>query len=252
MPPTVSIVVPAYEEEENLPRLAAEIRQALDGSGVDYEVILVDDGSRDGSPGVLARLVREDARVRAFRLPVNRGQSAALAVGFRRARGAIVVTLDADLQNDPADIPRVLEALDEGCDLVSGVRATRRDSWLRRISSRVANRVRDAVTHDSVTDVGCSLKAYRAELLADLPVFDGMHRFLPALVQMKGARVREIPVHHRPRRFGRSKYGLHDRLWRGIRDLFGVAWLRDRWVDGTSAEAIAAPVDGSHPRDRQA
>ncbi len=244
MPPTLSIVVPAFNEEESLPRLADEIRSALETTGLDWEVIFVDDGSRDGSTAVLRRLAGEDPRVRPFRLPENRGQSAALAVGFRQARGAVVVTLDADLQNDPADIPRVVEALDDGCDLVSGVRAKRRDTWLRRVSSRVANRVRDRVTHDSITDVGCSLKAYRARLLDDLPVFDGLHRFLPALVQMKGARVREIPVNHRPRRWGRSKYGLHNRLWRGIRDLFGVRWLQDRWVDGVTVVEIV-PDTGS-------
>lgn len=233
--PEISLVIPVFNEEENLPVLADEIARAL--AGREYEVIFVDDGSRDGSLEVLKRLRGEDPRRRVIRLARNSGQSAAFDAGFRAARAPVVVTLDADLQNDPADIPRLLEAL-EDCDMVSGVRAKRRDSWARRAASRIANRVRNAVVHDSVTDVGCSLKAYRAELVKRLKMFDGMHRFLPALARMQGARIREIPVAHRPRIHGASKYTIFRRLRRTVPDLVAVRWMQSRWIDESAAEEI--------------
>ena len=170
--PELSIVVPAFNEAENLPILVSEIRNAL--SWVRHEVLLVDDASTDASPAVMRDLASTNEAVRVIRHDRNLGQSAALIAGFERARGAIVVTLDADLQNDPADIPRLLEKLDD-CDVVCGIRAKRQDSWLRRISSRIANAARNWMTAESITDVGCSLRAYRAEYLQPLPVFDGMH-----------------------------------------------------------------------------
>lgn len=229
--PDLSLVIPAYDEAESLPALAAEIREALRGSSWSYEVLLVDDGSGDATPEVLARLAQRDPRIRALRLERNSGQSAALAVGFDRTRGRFVVTLDADLQNDPADIPKLVSTLaSAGVDAVSGVRAARHDSRLRWVSSRVANGVRRRVLRDGITDVGCSLKAYRREALAELPRFHGMHRFLPALIQLHGGRVLEIPVRHRPRLYGRAKYGVHNRLWRGIADLMAVRWMQKRWI----------------------
>lgn len=239
--PHISLVIPVFNEEENLETLAAEIAAAL--PGYEYEVVFVDDGSKDRSLEVLRVLRRADARIRIFHLGENRGQSAAFAAGFQAARGEVVVTLDADLQNDPADIPRLLAEL-EGCDLVSGVRAKRRDSWTRRVSSRIANRVRSAVVHDGVTDVGCSLKAYRAEYVKRLKMFDGMHRFLPALVRLQGARIREVPVGHRPRRHGESKYNLWNRLFRTIRDLIAVRWMQSRWID----ERWAREIEDDSPR----
>lgn len=233
--PEISLVIPVFNEEENLPILAGEIARALEGR--DYEVIFVDDGSRDASLEVLRRLRKEDPRRRVLRLSRNSGQSAAFDAGFRAVRAPVVVTLDSDLQNDPADIPRLLEAL-EGCDMVSGVRAKRRDSWVRRVASRIANRVRNAVVHDSVSDVGCSLKAYRAEVVQRLKMFDGMHRFLPALAEMQGARIREIPVSHRPRVHGESKYTIFRRLRRTVPDLVAVRWMQSRWIDETTAEEI--------------
>jgi glycosyltransferase involved in cell wall biosynthesis len=167
----------------------------------------------------------------------NSGQSAALDAGFRFARGEIVVTLDADLQNDPADIPRLLERIGE-FDVVSGVRARRQDSWVRRVSSRVANRVRNRVTHESVTDVGCTLRAARVEYLRRIHVFNGMHRFLPTLLRMEGARVTEVPVNHRPRLHGQPKYNIRNRIWRALMDLFGVRWMQTRWVDRRISEEI--------------
>jgi glycosyltransferase involved in cell wall biosynthesis len=236
--PEVSLVIPVLNEEENLPVLAGEIRAAMEPAGRPYEVIYVDDGSTDGSPAALRELAGQDPRVRIVRQRRNSGQSAALDAGFRHARGAVVVTLDADLQNDPADIPLLLERLDEGFDVVSGVRARRRDSWVRRLSSRIANGVRNRVTHESVTDVGCTLRACRADVLRRVPVWNGMHRFLPTLLRMEGARVTEVPVNHRPRLHGQPKYNIRNRLWRALADLFGVRWMQARRIDRELSEEV--------------
>src|SRR6185436_635864 len=236
-PPEISLVIPVYNEEENLPVLHGEIREAMAGIDRPWEVIYVDDGSTDRSPAVLAGLAREDPHVRILRQRRNSGQSAALDAGFRFARGEVIVTLDADLQNDPADIPRLLERIGDH-DVVSGVRARRQDSWVRRISSRIANGIRNRVTHESVTDVGCTLRAARAEYLRRIPVFNGMHRFLPTLLRMEGARVTEVPVNHRPRLHGEPKYNIRNRIWRALLDLFGVRWLQTRWVDRRISEEI--------------
>jgi glycosyltransferase involved in cell wall biosynthesis len=250
--PHLSLVVPLYNEAENLPILAAEIRQALAPTGRTWETLFIDDGSDDGSFEVLAALAAEDPTVRILRHRRNAGQSAALAAGFAAARGAIVVTLDADLQNDPADIPALLARLGESaaasdCDAVSGVRGLRRDSWVRRASSRVANAVRNWVTDEQVSDVGCSLKAYRREVLAGLPMFHGMHRFLPTLVRWNGARLAEIPVNHRPRLHGTAKYGIGNRLFRALADLMAVRWMGTRWIARGNVEEIATRT-GALPR----
>jgi glycosyltransferase involved in cell wall biosynthesis len=235
--PEISLVIPVFNEEENLPVLAGEIRDAMDPTGRPYEVIYVDDGSTDGSPAVLRSLAESDPHVRIVRQRRNHGQSAALDAGFRFARGGVVVTLDADLQNDPADIPRLLERIGE-YDVVSGVRARRQDSWVRKMSSRIANGVRNKVTHESVTDVGCTLRACRSEFLRRIPVFNGMHRFLPTLLRMEGARVTEVPVNHRPRLHGQPKYNIRNRLFRALADLYGVRWMQTRWIDRGLSEEI--------------
>jgi glycosyltransferase involved in cell wall biosynthesis len=235
--PEISLVIPVFNEEENLPVLAGEIRDAMDPTGRPYEVIYVDDGSTDGSPAVLRSLAESDPHVRIVRQRRNHGQSAALDAGFRFARGGVVVTLDADLQNDPADIPRLLERIGE-YDVVSGVRARRQDSWVRKMSSRIANGVRNKVTHESVTDVGCTLRACRTEFLRRIPVFNGMHRFLPTLLRMEGARVTEVPVNHRPRLHGQPKYNIRNRLFRALADLYGVRWMQTRWIDRGLSEEI--------------
>ncbi|HTG36224.1 MAG TPA: glycosyltransferase family 2 protein [Thermoanaerobaculia bacterium] len=235
--PEISVVIPVYNEEENLPLLAAEIQGAMRSLGRSYEVIYVDDGSTDGSAGVLLGLAREDRAVRVLHQRRNSGQTAALGAGFRFARGAIVVTLDSDLQNDPADIPRLLALMDR-YDVVSGVRTNRRDTWVRKASSRIANRVRNRLTHDNVTDVGCTLRACRAEHLRRVPLFTGMHRFLPTLLKMAGARATEIPVNHRPRLHGQPKYNISNRLWRALADLFAVRWMQKRWIDPNLSEEI--------------
>lgn len=236
-PPEISVVIPVYNEEENLPVLAAELHGVLRALGRPYEVIYADDGSTDGSPEVLRRLALEDPAVRVIRQRRNSGQSAALEAGFRFARGEIVVTLDADLQNDPADIPKLLAQMD-AYDVVSGVRVNRQDTWVRKISSRIANGVRNRVTHDSVTDVGCTLRACRAEHLRRIPMFTGMHRFLPTLLKMEGARAAEIPVNHRRRLHGQPKYNIRNRLFRALVDLFAVRWMQKRWIDRRISEEI--------------
>ena len=226
-PPQISAVDPAYNEVESLPPLLTELRTALDATRRSWELVLVDDGSSDGTAALLLAEAASDPRLVIVRFEKNAGQSAALAAGLARARGDVVVTLDADLQNDPADIPSLLAALADA-DVVSGVRAKRHDSWIRRVSSRIANATRRAVIGDAITDIGCSLKAYRREALVGLPMFVGVHRFLPALCAFRGARVVEVPVHHRPRTRGVSKYGMGNRLWRGLHDLVGVSWLKRR------------------------
>jgi glycosyltransferase involved in cell wall biosynthesis len=229
MAPRVSVVIPAYNEGDNLAALLAELSPPLESLGAPYEIVLVDDGSTDGTREALVALQARNPALRVVRFRENAGQSAAFLAGFEAARGEIVVTLDADLQNNPADIPELLRRL-EGHDVVLGVRARRRDSFLRRASSRVANRVRRAATGDGLADVGCSLKAFRRECLLDLPRFNGVHRFFGTLVVWKGCRVVEVPVDHRPRRAGVAKYNLRNRAFRTLLDLLAMRWLRARAV----------------------
>jgi glycosyltransferase involved in cell wall biosynthesis len=234
--PALSVVIPAYNEEDNVEPCYRELVTVLEGLGEPFEVIIVDDGSRDRTPEVLRRLGREDPRLRVLRLRRNAGQSAALDAGFRAARGRVVVTMDADLQNDPHDIPKLLAAL-AGADAACGWRVDRRDPWTKRVASRVANAVRNRVTADGVHDTGCTLKAFRREALARLRLYRGMHRFLPALLRIEGFRVTEVPVAHRPRRAGVSKYGNWGRLWAGVADLWAVRWMARRRLDYEVDEA---------------
>lgn len=224
----LSLVVPAFEEEMNLRPLLERI-VAVFGERDDWELVLVDDGSRDATPTVMRALVEADARVVAVHHETNHGQTAALMTGIREARGAVVATLDADLQNDPADLPRLLEAL-PGHDAVVGYRERRRDTWVRRLSSRIANRVRNGLSGDSIRDTGCSLKVFRAEALATIPWFEGMHRFLPTLLRYRGFDVIEMAVSHHPRAGGTSKYGIRNRAWRAFKDLLAVRWMRTRMI----------------------
>lgn len=223
----ISIVIPFYNEEPNLEPLRHRLISSCEDVGLPFEVILVDDGSTDNGGNIARALAARDSRIRVLSIETRSGQSAALDVGFRAARHSTIITMDADLQNDPDDIPLLLERLAEA-DAVCGIRMTRNDNWVRRISSRIANRVRDRITGDHVTDTGCSLKAYRAEYLRRLKLYTGLHRFLPTLLRIEGARVVEVPVRHHPRAAGRSKYGIGNRALVGLRDCFAVRWMRDR------------------------
>ncbi len=225
--PGLSLVIPVYNERENLGPLHSELTAVMTSLPVAYEILFVDDGSTDGSAGVLRQMRAADPRVRVLTFARNAGQSAAMDAGFKGARGDVVVTLDADLQNDPADIPRLIEALGEW-DAVVGVRRKRQDNLVRRVSSRVANYVRNRLSDETITDTGCSLKAFRRAALSRLVLYDGMHRFLPTLLKMEGFRVREIPVGHRPRRHGDSKYGIGNRLLPSFMDLLAVRWMKRR------------------------
>jgi dolichol-phosphate mannosyltransferase len=218
----VSVVVPLYNEEQSVAMLQRELADAL--TGLDYEIIFVDDGSQDET---VARIA-PNPRIRVLHFEKNAGQSAAIFAGLQAVRSEIAVLIDGDLQNDPADIPRLLAEISRGADLVCGYRARRKDTLLKRITSRVANFVRSRFTRDGVRDTGCTLKAIRRDCIGALVPFKGMHRFIPALVKGAGYRLVEIPVNHRPRRFGQSKYGLGNRALRATIDMFGVRWLLSR------------------------
>jgi glycosyltransferase involved in cell wall biosynthesis len=220
--PALSVVVPLFNEEENVPILQAELAAAL--AGLDYEIIFVDDGSQDQT----VKQIVAGAQVRILSFEKNAGQSAAMFAGLQAARGATCVLIDGDLQNDPRDVPRLLAEIERGADLVCGYRAQRKDTLLKRITSRIANFVRSRFTKDGVRDTGCTLKAMRRECIGALLPFKGMHRFIPALVKGAGFRLVEIPVNHRPRKFGLSKYGLGNRALRATMDMFGVRWLLSR------------------------
>jgi len=227
--PDLSVVFPVFNEEENVPILLDEIANALDGRGWTYEIIAVDDGSRDRSLEVLRAQKTKHPTLRIITFEKNSGQTAALDAGWRAARGTFVVSLDADLQNDPADIPRMMKALaDSGADMVIGVRVNRQDTWSRKMQSRIGNGVRNWLTRDQITDTGCSLKLARREAIEPVQLYTGMHRFLPTLVRMHGFKVIEMPVNHRPRQFGVSKYGAMNRAFRGLADCFAVRWMSRR------------------------
>ncbi|MDZ8033050.1 glycosyltransferase family 2 protein [Nostoc sp. DedSLP04] len=224
--PDVSVVVPIHDEVESLPLLLEAIASTLSSSQVNYEIICVDDGSTDGSGDFLKEQAQIRTDLKAVILRRNYGQTAAMAAGFYYAVGKAIVTLDADLQNDPADIPMLLAKLDEGYDLVSGWRQKRQDGAVNRLlPSKIANWLIRRTTSVNIHDYGCSLKAYRAELLADMNLYGELHRFLPALAYIEGARITEIPVHHHARRFGRSKYGIW-RTFRVLMDLLTILFMK--------------------------
>jgi len=228
-PADLSLVVPLHNERDNLPLLIEEIGRSLDGRGGSYEVVAVDDGSTDGSLDALKALKRDHPELHIVALAARAGQSAAFAAGFRAARGRTIVTLDADLQNDPADIPLLLAELERsGATAVVGYRVNRRDGGWKRLQSRVANRVRNRLNGETIRDTGCSLKAFRADALRALPCFNGMHRFLPTLIKLHGGTVAEVPVRHRPRRLGLTKYGMWNRVFRSLADALAVRWMQRR------------------------
>ncbi|AUB39109.1 Glycosyltransferase involved in cell wall bisynthesis [Nostoc flagelliforme CCNUN1] len=224
--PDVSVVLPIHDEVESLPLLLEAIASTLSSSQINYEIICVDDGSTDGSGDFLKKEAQIRTNLKAVILRRNYGQTAAMAAGFYYAVGKAIVTLDADLQNDPADIPMLLAKLDEGYDLVSGWRQKRQDGAVNRLlPSKIANWLIRYTTSVNIHDYGCSLKAYRAELLADMNLYGELHRFLPALAYIEGARITEVPVRHHARRFGRSKYGIW-RTFRVLMDLLTILFMK--------------------------
>ena len=223
----LSIVIPLFNEEESVPHLYAQLVAALDAIGRTYELILVDDGSIDGTFGKLAAIAERDPRLRLLRLRRNFGQTAAMVAGFDHARGNVVIPMDGDLQNDPGDIPLLLQKIDEGFDVVSGWRKNRQDkTLLRKVPSRIANWIIGRVTGVKLHDYGCSLKAYKVEVLRGTRLYGEMHRFIPALANLMGAKICEVPLRHHPRRYGRSKYGIK-RTVKVVLDLLTVKFLTD-------------------------
>src|SRR3954469_1141974 len=246
--PTLSICVPVYNEEENLPLLHEAITRVTDPAGIAFELILVDDGSRDGSWRQIEALVARDPRVRGLRFAANCGETAASDAGMRAARGRFVMTMDADLQNDPKDIPAFVEALGQGWDCVCGTRVATRgkgDSFVRVASSRIANWVRNKLSQENITDAGCTYRAFKRECVEKLKLYRGLHRFIPTLLKMEGFTVAEIPVSNNPRVHGESKYGVWNRLFKSFRDLLAIRWMKSRLL----GYRVAVELDRSVEQD---
>ncbi len=226
---TFSVVLPIYNERENLPQLFQEIQMVMDRIGEPYEVICVDDASTDETPVYLKEFTAKHENFRWYRFRHNCGQSTALAAGFQQAAGEYVITLDSDLQNNPEDLLDMVPYLKD-YDMVTGWRKQRQDTWLKLVSSHIANAIRNWLSRETIRDTGCSLKIMKRSYLQRIKMFQGMHRFLPTLMKMEGARVIEIPVSHRPRIAGTSHYGTWDRAFSGLRDLLAVRWMQDRFI----------------------
>lgn len=239
--PEVSVVIPCFNEEGNLRELHRSIAAALEPTGVPWELVVTDDCSRDGSWNLLKTMAAEDSRVVALKLDRNRGQSAAMWAGMRQARGAILITLDADLQNDPADLPKFIAAMKSGVDCVCGTRVKVRsegDGIVKVISSRIANWVRNKLSGEQIADAGCCYRAFKRECIADLKFFKGMHRFMPTLFKIEGFTVMEIDVGHNPRFAGVSNYGVWNRLFASFYDLLAVRWMKKRMFPFKVAERV--------------
>ena len=236
-PIDISVVVPVYNEEENLPVLIPQIAEVLKPLAKTFEMIFVDDGSKDQSRPLLKKMILEYPQIRILGFKKNCGETAAGAAGIKEARGEIVITIDADLQNDPKDIPKMLDYLKE-YDMVTGWRQKREDSWVKRITSRIANRIRNRLSEEEIQDSGCTFRAYKRECLQEIKLYKGMHRFIPTLVKMEGYRVIEIPIVHHPRKFGVSKYTTWNRMWRAFVDLLAVKWMKSRHIDYEIEERI--------------
>lgn len=223
----ITVIIPIYNEEENLPLLAEKLFSVLQKLGGEFEVILVDDGSTDKSLAVMRGLRDIYPQLRIIKFQRNCGQSAAFDCGFKAAKGDIIVTLDADLQNDPNDIPKIVEKL-KTCDMAYGWRRKRQDPLVKLISSKIANYIRNRLTGEDIKDTGCSLKAYKKECFNNLKLYNGMHRFLPTLVGLEGFKVSEVEVSHYPRKYGKSKYNVRKRLIWPLLDLLAVCWMKKR------------------------
>jgi len=237
--PHISVVIPVYNEAESLAQLQSELTKVL--TDYDHELVFVDDGSDDNS----LQMIHRGSRVRVVEFAKNTGQSAAIYAGLRAARGAVLVLIDSDLQNDPNDIPRLLVEIEKGADLVCGFRTKRKDTWFKRLQSKIANAVRSRFTKDGVRDTGCTLKAMRRECREALVPFYGMHRFIPALIKGAGYRIVEVPVQHRARQYGSSKYSFGNRAWRATIDMIGVRWLLSRQFQ-IRMKRPAESSDGEH------
>jgi len=225
----ISIIIPIRNEEGNIVPLAQEIEKAMATTLLSWECIWINDGSNDQSLVEIQTLVENENYHRCITFLENRGQSVALWYGFQSSRGQILVTLDGDRQNDPADIPKLVELIkNDQADIANGYREKRKDSWKRKLSSRIANSIRNYITGTTVRDIGCSIRAIKRECVVNLPLFVGVHRFLPTLMSYHGYRIVEQPVNHRPRQLGTSNYSIHNRLWVSLFDLFGVYWLKHR------------------------
>ena len=225
----ISVVAPVYNEEENLPVLVSRLVDVLAPLGRSYEMIFVDDASTDRSRALLKEMVAQVPQLRVIGFRKNCGETAAGAAGLKAARGDVVITMDADLQNDPRDIPMMLDYLKE-YDMVTGWRRKRDDSWVKRVTSKIANGVRNALSGETIRDSGCTYRAYKRECLENLKLYKGMHRFMPTLVKMEGFRVIEVPIAHHPRQFGVSKYTTWNRMWRAFVDLLAVRWMKSRHI----------------------
>ncbi len=225
----ISIVAPVYNEVDNLPILVAQLAAVLNPLGRSYEMIFVDDASTDGSRGLLKKMISQYPQIRILGFRKNCGETAAGAAGLKEARGDVVITIDADLQNDPKDIPMMLDHLKE-YDMVTGWRQKRDDSWVKRVTSKIANRIRNKLSGETIRDSGCTYRAYKRECLQNLKLYKGMHRFMPTLVKMEGYRVIEVPIAHHPRKFGQSKYTTWNRMWRAFVDLLAVRWMMSRHI----------------------
>jgi glycosyltransferase involved in cell wall biosynthesis len=229
--PYLSLVIPAYNEQENIPTLLTRVENSLKQLGKPFEVIIIDDGSTDNTPKMLDEAMTRLPWLRVLRMRKNSGQSAAFEAGFDAARGQIIATIDADLQNDPEEIPRLVPLLDEkNVDMITGWRKERQDTKFRRWQSRQANRIRNWITEETVNDSASSLKLYRAHAIKGIKLFRGAHRYFPTLVKMRGGTVFETPVKHSQRFAGTAKYGFGNRAFVGIYDLFGVRWMKKRYI----------------------
>jgi len=227
----LSAVVPVYNEEGNLEPMLEELEHRLESMSLEYEVIFVNDASTDNSPEILNRLSnKRPGIIRVANHLINCGESAAQATGFRLARGGLILTMDADRQNDPADIPGLLDGLEQGADCVCGVRRKRNDTLVKQFSSWAANGFRNLITGDNVSDAGCTFRVIRRHALSEILVFNGMHRFLPTILRLQGYKVSEVMINDRPRAAGASKYGIGNRLWRGIRDCMAMRWYAGRAI----------------------
>lgn len=235
----LSLVIPAFNEQEVVSELLRRIEPALARCGKRFEVIIVDDGSTDATPRLLQEAMATRPWLRVLRMAHNSGQSAAFDAGFKAARGAVIATIDADLQNDPEEIARLLPML-QGFDMITGWRNVRRDSALRRVQTRIANRIRNRISRENIQDSASSLKIYKRHCVEGIVLFTGAHRFMPTLVKMRGFTVLETPVKHSPRFAGTAKYGLRNRAWRAFIDLLGVRWMKDRALHYQATEVTSA------------